>query len=239
MNKELYSAVQREIFNGADLIKSTPLISFDSLVDIDIGIIYYVLKELRNPKYFDFERVDKLSVFEIIGLLYRRKIKNPLSVLIKDGLDENDMLFLDKCYIELLSKQYNEVLPYSLSTGFINVLDSFSKSGDINPTILYYNDYQKTIIENDSIMSKVKSISLHDLKENDKDSYSQFYFKYLDEAVPFLKLTGKTFYFATCGLNLNPENNDLADHEVIRSFIYNGNMVSVFDMYRMDIIGRY
>ena len=54
-----------------------------------------------------------------------------------------------------------------------------------------------------------------------------------------MKLTGKTFYFSTSGLNLNEENNDIKDHEVIREFVYNGDMVSVFDMYRMDIIGRY
>jgi hypothetical protein len=239
MNKDVYLNVKQEIINGADMIKSTPLISFEALVDIDIGIINYVLKEFRNPIYFDLERVDKLSRIEIIGLLYKRKIKNPLSILINDNLSESDILFLDKCYVELLHEKYNEILPSSLSTGFINVLDSFSKSGDINPTILYYNDYQKIIIENNSIMSKVKSVSLDELSSRSKDNYSQFYFKKLDEAIPFMKLTGKTFYFSTSGLNLNEENNDIKDHEVIREFIYNGDMVSVFDMYRMDIIGRY
>ena len=239
MNKDVYLNVKQEIINGADMIKSTPLISFEALVDIDIGIINYVLKEFRNPIYFDLERVDKLSRIEIIGLLYKRKVKNPLSILIKDNLSESDIIFLDKCYVELLHDKYNEILPSSLSTGFINVLDSFSKIGDINPTILYYNDYQKIIIENNSIMSKVRSVSLDELSYRSKDNYSQFYFKELDEAVPFMKLTGKTFYFSTSGLNLNEENNDIKDHEVIREFIYNGDMVSVFDMYRMDIIGRY
>ena len=239
MNKDVYLNVKQEIINGADIIKSTPLISFEVLVDIDIGIINYVLKEFRNPIYFDLERVDKLSRIEIIGLLYKRKVKNPLSILINDNLSESDIIFLDKCYVELLHDKYNEILPSSLSTGFINVLDSFSKIGDINPTILYYNDYQKIIIENNSIMSKVQSVSLDELSYRSKDSYSQFYFKELDEAVPFMKLTGKTFYFSTSGLNLNEENNDIKDHEVIREFVYNGDMVSVFDMYRMDIIGRY
>lgn len=243
MNKNLYKQVSEQFAGGADMIKSTPLVSFECLIDTDIGVIRYCLNEFPNPTYFNLEKMNNLHRLELIGLEYKRKVKNPLLVASNDNLLDQDKEFLDECYKEMIDTKYQSILSYSYSTEFVNAIKLFKDSGDINPTILISNDYQKTIIENHPIMSQFPMISISEIKSGDidPDMFSQFYFRYLDEALPFTstKITGKTFYFSTSGLNLNEENNDLIDHQAIQDCIHYGNLVSVFDMYRMDIIGRY
>ena len=199
MNKDLYKRVSEQFAGGADMIKSTPLVSFECLVDTDIGVIRYCLNEFPNPTYFNLEKMNNLHKLGLIGLEYKRKEKNPLLVASNDNLLDQDKEFLDECYKEIIENHPNMKQFPIVSMSEIN-------SGDINP-----------------------------------DMFSQFYFRYLDEAIPFtsMKLTGKTLYFSTSGLNLNEENNDLIDHQVIQDCIHYGNLVSIVDMYRMDIIGRY
>ena len=243
MNKDMYKRVSEQFAGGADMIKSTPLVSFECLVDTDIGVIRYCLNEFPNPTYFNLEKMNKLNKLELIGLEYKRKEKNPLLVASNDNLLDQDKEFLDECYKEIIETKYQDVLSYSYYTQFVELIKLFKDSGDINPTILYNNEYQKEIIENHPIMKQFPIVSMSEINSGDinPDMFSQFYFRYLDEAIPFtsMKLTGKTLYFSTSGLNLNEENNDLIDHQVIQDCIHYGNLVSIVDMYRMDIIGRY
>ena len=127
----------------------------------------------------------------------------------------------------------------------VNVIIQFKKSGDIVPYILYYNDTQKDFIESIDRFRGINTVSLEYLSEKDSDIgdrkqlYTQFYFKYFDEIDPFKDLIGKTYYFSTCGLNLNDDNSDIKENDLIIDLIKRNNKINLFDMYRMDILGRY
>lgn len=231
------------INTGVGLIyKSSPVISFYSLIDEDMSLIKYVIKEFRNKEVFDLEKISNMTYMQILSSIYKRKYKNPLYFLSKDE-KYND--FLDECYEEFISLYEKDILNYAVSTEMMNVIIQFKKSGDIVPYILYYNDTQKDFIESIDRFRGINTVSLEYLSEKDSDIgnrkqlYTQFYFKYFDEIDPFKDLIGKTYYFSTCGLNLNDDNSDIKENDLIIDLIKRNNKINLFDMYRMDILGRY
>lgn len=47
--------------------KSTPLISIEAILDLDMAVIKYAILELRNPKYFDLDKVSDMSYIQLLG----------------------------------------------------------------------------------------------------------------------------------------------------------------------------
>ena len=86
------------------------------------------------------------------------------------------------------------------------------------------------------------AVLLRDILFNNKkmDSYSQFYIKYFEEEIEHFKnLRKRTFYISTCGVNLNENNDDIANNELIMELIKQDNKINLFDIYRTSVIGRY
>ena len=75
--------------------KFTPLISFYTLIDRDMGLIKNILINYRNEEIFNLKQDKKY--FEILGEVYKRKESNPLYYLLKVDNKENRS-FLDECY---------------------------------------------------------------------------------------------------------------------------------------------
>lgn len=217
--------------------KSNPLISIYNIIDLDMALIKYIITSFRNQQVFDLDKIKDMTYFDILGELYRRKYKNPLYFLKKS--DEYDG-FLDQCYQEFQVDHESEILNRAVYTEFYNVLLDFEASGDIIPNILYYTEKQLEFLNSIEEFSSINKVSINDIinSETSRDKFTQFYFKYLDEIRPFM-LEGKTYYFSTCGLNLNDENNDLRDQDLIKDIIDINSKINLFDLYQMDIIGRY
>ena len=105
---------------------------------------------------------------------------------------------------------------------------------------MYYTDDQ---------LDEIKLISDFDNMRKVKASYvpghlsefSHFYFKTIEEFEPIKdKVEGTTIYFSTCGLNLTENNDDLKlDNDTIIELSKRDVHFSIFDMYRMNIIGDY
>lgn len=217
------------IINGTS--KMVPLISFHTIVDIDVGLIRLINTEYLNKEVFE-ESFFKRRLWDIIKDLYHRKESNPIFLFAKDI---NNREILDQYYKEFLELRLDDILDRSVTTEMINLISYFNESSEINPVILYYNDNQKRILEDLSILDKNQKISLEDAKRN-KESFSQFYFKLVEEAEPFSKILAKTFYFSTHALNLSEDNNDIKDSAIIDDIIKVGNAISFFDLYRKDLL---
>lgn len=228
-----------EVLGGLGLSnKSNPLISFHTIIDEDMSLVKYILIEFRNPTIFDLEKVKSMSYLEILGELYRRKYKNPLYFLMKDNKDKD---FLDQCYAEFLSEHEKDILNYNVSTEIFNLVMEFKSSGDINPNILYYTKEQKELLDSFPEFDSIPKISIDDIKSRSisRDSFTQFYFKTLDEYKLFSKLDNKTYYFSTMGLNLTEKNDDIFDNDLVLEIINSRSTINLFDIYQMDYIGRY
>lgn len=236
MSSNNQSKIMNTVWGGLNE-KFTPLISFRSIVDEDMGLIKNIIINYRDDNYFNLN-ITK-NYFHILGDLYKRKYINPLYYLMKD---EKDKEFLDQCYSEFMTDKEDEVLQYSITSDIYNLVRDYNNSGEIIPTILYYSEAQKKVIDNDPLLSKIKSISVEELKksESKRNSFGQFYFRTTEEADIFLHLKHKTFYFSTMSINLNEANDDIKfDNEFVIKIYTNGSKINLFDMYRTDIIGGY
>jgi hypothetical protein len=192
----------------------------------------YIITKIRNEKVFDLDKVTNMGINDLIKELYCRNYKNPLEFLMKNKLDKE---FLDDCYKEFMEN--GEFLnEYAIGTDFYNAVKKFKESGEISVTILYKNDIEKYIIDHDPLLSTLKSVESNTKKYN---FYSQFYFKYVEDAKNYIEnITRKTYYFSSCALNLNATNDDFKDSEIIQLLIDLKNNISIFDMYRQEVVGR-
>ena len=217
-------------------VKSTPLISFNAIIDTDVGLARLVHEQYLNPNVFDPKYFQR-DFIEIIGELYRRSESNPLYLFARDTQDKDT---LDTYYKEFLEEKEKDILERSISTEVINMIDNFNSTLEIQTTILYYTAEQKRILDEEPILSKNPKVYYKSLTRKEKESYSQYFFKTLDEAEFFISsnLSGKTIYFSYCGQNLNENKDSIKDSELITFLLMKKNNINLFDIYRNDIIGR-
>lgn len=211
--------------------KSSPVISFDVLVDIDLAVAKYCI--LNNTPEIDYQKLKSINYYQLIGLLYRRKCDNPLRVIARNEVDD---AHIDELYFRTISLHQEEILSCAVFTDIHKLLKEFVKSADISPYILCYNDLQKSLIQD----SDLKNITVLNLNES-KHEKTQYYLKYLTDIEKFNEVsTDVTFYVSSCGLNLNDDNTDLnMDRDDVLKIAVNRSKISIFDMYRLDIIGSY
>ena len=226
--------MSNDVISSMGSNNTTPAISFYSIIDIDMSLIKYIILHLRNENVFDLDKVKQMTYFDILEELYYRKYNNPLYFLMKN---EKDKDFLDKCYEEFKSNE-DEILSCAVITEMSNLIVEFKKSAEIRPSIFYYTEKQKELLESIEEFDDINIISIDDVISK-KNSYGQFFFKSIDEIEPFKDLTYKTFYFSSCGLNLNNNNDDISiDINELKELIYNKNHISLFDMYIKDVFTR-
>lgn len=221
--------------------KSTPLISIEAILDLDMAVIKYAILELRNPKYFDLDKVSDMSYIQLLGEIYRRKYDNPLEFL---SISNSNKEILNECYKELREEHEDELLKLAPSTAMFDLLNSFVSSGDIKPTILCYNNIEKEFLENNKEQLLGVNISTYDEiihSSHGFNIYSQIYLRYWEKEIEKFKgiIKSRTFYISTSGVNLTDNNDDLKNNDLVVELIKKNNKISLFDMYRMDIIGGY
>lgn len=216
--------------NGTE--KMVPLISFHSIVDIDVGLIRLIQNEYLNPSVFDISFFNR-SLLEIIKDLYKRKEENPLYLFAKNRTER-----IDEYYSDFLKEEMNNILDLSVSTDMENLLHLFKDSSEIIPTILCYDKYQFDILEKTDSLKEYDKILISDLGEKEKYSYTQYYFNIIEEAELFLNAKNKTFYFSSCGRNLNENNDDIKESDVIKTLVTNVNQINLFDLYRKDLLKK-
>ena len=147
--------------------KSTPLISFNTIVDTDVGLTRLILEQYLNPEVFD-PRYFQRDFVEIIGELYRRKESNPLYLFARDTQDKDT---LDTYYREFLKEKEKEILERSITTEVINMIDNFNSTLEIQTTIVYYTLEQKRILDEEPILSKNQKVYYKSLTKKEKDYY--------------------------------------------------------------------
>lgn len=221
-----------KVLGGAN-VKLAPLISFNCIVDEDIGLVNLIRKDYLDDKVFNKDFFD-MEFYEILKALYYRKEENPLYLFAKEGISRDT---LDSYYLEFKEKCEREILDMSITTEIFNLIDFFNTSQDIIPSILCYTQNQLDIIEQEQTMKKNHKILFSKLSEKDKKSFSQFYFKYIKDIEPFINIKLRAFYISRAGLNINDDENDVRDYDFMERFYRNYNSISLFDLYKKEIIG--
>lgn len=210
--------------------KLTPLIDFKALFDEDVGVCLLALKEYKNPKYFDLSHRE---MPQFINKIYFRKEHNPLYTIAKEDADKS---FLDECYEEMKEKEKDKITDLSLGTDMLNLVRLFKNSGEVNPSILYHNDMELKVLEEESILNGIDKISFSEYVNSDLSKrHSQFYFHKIEDCLEFPDMVFKTIYFSTCGVNC--DDGDLKINNIIDVLTNLNNQISMFDMYNRSVIG--
>ena len=225
-------------------IKCTPLISFYTIVDVDLGVCNLALSEYNNTGMFDISDLGD-DYCKLIDKIYHREEPNPLRTIRKNHYDENKhqsllterLLFLDKCYLDFLMEKEKEVLSLGVITDMAGLCKVYQSSPEIRPTILCYSDLQISTLKEIEALNGIQIVRFEEIK--DTDLYSQLFLYSIDEAKQFMHWKNKTFYFASTTRNINIlDNRDTVTNDTVETILSNENMISIFDMYRSEIFEK-
>ena len=212
----------------------TPLISFRCIIDLDIGILSYVIENYPDNAYFNFDKLKTLDTIGLIKMLYNREQINQLSIIVSNIKYDT--------YKELIEEKEEDIIQRSLSTEIYNLIQQFKSSGDIKPSILYYTKEELNYIHSDDILNSFPCIDVNDVTEEIFLHYMQFWFKDVEETHKFIKFglkhPARSYYIADIAYNIKDDNPDsVQNDEIITRALFKGNAINTYSMYRKDIIG--
>ena len=226
--------IRTDIISGVK-VKMTPLISFHAIVDIDVGLINLIKQEYLDERIFNKDFFTQ-PIYAIIADLYYRKERNPLLVFAKNKKDTET---LNGYYEEFLERCYPEIIDKSVSTELLPLIETFNQTQEIRASILYYRPEELEALEQIPELSSNPKILLKTMSMKEKnEKYGQFFLKTIEEADPFCSCKSKTFYFSASGINLTETNDDIKDSDILGDIMKNHNAISIFDLYKKDIIKR-
>lgn len=90
-----------------------PLISFDTIFDIDLGVLRFFREHSVDPR-FDMDEIKKMKNIHLHYKSLVRRELNPLSIFPL----KTDHIDLDQCYDSMMSKYKKEILDLSPVTDF-------------------------------------------------------------------------------------------------------------------------
>lgn len=215
--------------------KMAPLISFNTIFDLDIGLVNLIRDEYLDKSIFNEDFFNR-SKIDIISDIYFRKEDNPLYILSNESVDRK---ILDEYYSEFIETCQDKIIDKSITTEVINLISLFGTTNEIFTTIFYYTDKQREALEDEPLLENVSKVKITDIDKNDlENTYFQFYIKTVDELEYFKNLKGKSFYISDYGPNMNENGTDIKDTESLSITVSNINNINIFSIYREDIIKR-
>lgn len=214
----------------------TPLISFSSIYDLDIGLIRLIGKEYLDESIFDVKFFNRPMISIIKDSYYRTEF-NPLTMFAKT----NDMELLDDYYNQFMEKRKADIIELCVKTEIENLIQLFIDSKEIYTTIFYNDKYELAELNANHNLDKCKKVYIKGLNANNLRQFSQFYVKDIRELTPISRVDGsKTYYISSFRPNFNSETMELKMDEDINCIIHKGvnHCISIFDMYNENILNE-
>lgn len=216
------------------------LVSFDTILDLDTGLVELIRKEYADPNIFDIELL-KLPDVVLYSNLYYRPYKNPLYTIRNRNmkLTKENVQLLDDYYIEFMQEEYDNILRLSKRTDIDELVSTFNSSKDVVVHIMVETDREAEQIKTIDIISGIPIVYKANIGIN--NSFNQVYLKYFSdyEKLPET-ICNTTFYISDCGVNLNVDDNK-PRKECTKSFlniIDNRNEIAIYNMYKQNIINK-
>lgn len=214
---------------------NSPLITFDSLVDTDFGLLTYINKKFLDTSVFDidFFKSNK-KIRDMIKALIGREKRNPLLLCIRNEFPNREK-FADDLYSEFMSTEelYGQIMQLSMYTGmcdFLKLAEKIDKG--IRPIIVCRREIEKEFVKEH--ITKVTPVTMIDKLDSDI-VYQQFFFRYVDDPyTSFIQpLIGKdkTIYLANYRFNYI---DNLAGSEFIAEITSNYCRLSMYDVYNKE-----
>jgi hypothetical protein len=218
------------------------LITFNMIMDIDIGLLHLIKEEYNDPSVFNND-VLNLNDRHLAGLIRENETSNPIDLILLDKDKEQS----DSFYNEFISNKYDKILEYSPYTTFVNMIKAFIDSeGVIKVNILCSNKSEEEIVKkvmSDCHPSYYKIITTDDWSSVDLKYYDTMYIKYTEDLLRFNNVMGKNLMVCDYRCNLEEseyqKKNKIPKLEISAPFsvnneFYNITLYAYDESYYMD-----
>ena len=213
-----------------------PIITFDQIVDTEVGLIQTVNKKYHNEDAFYWSLMDA-PVKVLLGILINRKRKNPLTVIAKE---RDDTELMDSYYNEFMEKEYVSILKNSIVTHMYYALQVFADTKGVKPQIYCKLDIEANFLrqlDRELFSNKCDIIVDSSYNKAITERNDIIYLKNFDEVINiFEKARFKHLYVASYRYNFeDDEKSMLLRNQLV---LCKGNIdVKVYDPYtKEDVI---
>lgn len=167
---------------------SNLLFTFDSLVDLDLGMLKFFKLNFPKSKYVDSNVLNNDNIKYFQALLVQRTNKNPLNIFIKPEYADQ----LDSLYNEIYEKNTRKIILLSPFLSFSRLLINLIKIDYLNRTILCKNKNEEQYCN--MVFSNIKTIQAND-KSFDAKTYDAIYLKNIDDLQLFNKNSSNVYVY--------------------------------------------
>lgn len=170
-------------------LKKRYLFDFESLVDIKIGCVRYIL----NSKKLNTSYIKPYMLEPTLTLLKQLSVssieRNPVKWILKDEYSDS----ADDIYKELLMDHYDSVLNNAISTDIFKLVRYTKKAGDfgIETVINCFSEKQKEMLK--SVLTDRTDIVYVD-NINDLSSYNCLYLSDIERLSMYIHIYGRIVY---------------------------------------------
>ena len=170
-------------------LKKRYLFDFDSLVDIKIGCVRYIL----NSKKLNTSYIKPYMLEPTLTLLKQLSVgsveRNPVKWILKDEYSDS----ADDIYKELLMDHYDSVLNNAISTDIFKLVRYTKKAGDfgIETVINCFSEKQKGMLK--SVLTDRTDVVYVD-NVNDLSSYNCLYLSDIEKLSMYIHIYGRIVY---------------------------------------------
>lgn len=171
------------------ILKKRYLFDFESLVDIKVGCVRYIL----NSKKLNTSYIKPCMLEPTLALLKQLSVgsveRNPVKWILKDEYSDS----ADDLYKELMTDHYDSVLNNAISTDIFKLVRYTKKTSNfgvetaINCFSRKQKEMLKTVLTDKSDVVYVDSI-------NDLSSYNCLYISDIERLSMYLHIYGRTVY---------------------------------------------
>ena len=170
-------------------LKKRYLFDFDSLVDIKIGCVRYIL----NSKKLNTSYIKPYMLEPTLTLLKQLSVgsveRNPVKWILKDEYSDS----ADDIYKELLMDHYDSVLNNAISTDIFKLVRYTKKAKDfgIETVINCFSEKQKVMLK--SVLTDKTDVVYAD-NVNDLSSYNCLYLSDIERLSMYTHIYGRIIY---------------------------------------------
>ena len=171
------------------ILKKRYLFDFESLVDIKVGCVRYIL----NSKKLNTSYIKPCMLEPTLALLKQLSVgsveRNPVKWILKDEYSDS----ADDLYKELMTDHYDSVLNNAISTDIFKLVRYTKKASNfgVETVINCFSEKQKemlkTVLTDKSDVVYVDSV-------NDLSSYNCLYISDIERLSMYLHIYGRTVY---------------------------------------------
>lgn len=212
--------------------KSYPIVTFNQIIDTDLGLLQMINNKYHNTNTFYWSLLEAQAKLKL-GLLYNRKHSNPLTVIAKD---RDNIELLDEYYDQFMKEEYVAILKESIITRLYNAVKEFTLNSYVQVTIVCKNSLEENYLNKiDKDLSSKCSIVVDkngysSLLKDDK--YSPVYIKNVEDSIPLLdKLKGRSIFIADYRFNFEDDERTkfINNYQEVLGAISNVRVYNIYD----------